>query len=228
MQLKLRINPECYAELSLCLNGGNKGKEYVVIIANSRICYPLYANGTVMVFTQSNSCPFKLEDETDLGRLMAFFGQIRDRLVIFLADSHERIGPDMMHWEMTQCDINKDVELNDWFQYTGLKVQLRHLDHLFRLYIKSMGKCTVCRVEESRNPKKLVIDAINDIFNPVERLEKQSAMQAKKISEIHDMLSQLLPLSARGRGNQGVCMHPVVATQNHELVSGRRRLEALK
>jgi hypothetical protein len=206
MQLKLRITSECYAELKLLANGENKGKEYGAIVGNCRVCYHFYANGTVMVFTESNNSPFKLEDETDLSRLMAYFGQVRDRLVTFLADSHERIVPDIMHWEMTQCDINKDVQVSDWLQYTGLKVQVRHLDHLFRVYIKSMGNRTICRVEDAPKPKKLVIDAINDIFNPVERFEKQSLMQAQKICEIHDMLSQLLVLLASGtsRNQEGL------------------------
>jgi len=107
---------------------------------------------------------------------------------------------------MTQCDINKDVQVSDWLQYTGLKVQVRHLDHLFRVYIKSIGKQTACRVEESTIPKRLVIDAINDIFNPMERFEKQSLVQAQKICEIHDMLSQLLVLVASGtsRNQEGL------------------------
>ncbi len=206
MHFKLRITPECYTELKLLANNGNKGKEYGAIVGNCQASYHFYANGTVMVFTESNNSPFKLEDETDLSRLMAFFGQVRDRLVTFLADSHERIVPDIMQWEMTQCDINKDIQVSDWLQYTGLKVQVRHLDHLFRVYIKSIGKQTACRVEESTIPKKLVIDAINDIFNPIERFEKQSLMQAQKICEIHDMLSQLLVLLASGtsRNQEGL------------------------
>ena len=99
-----------------------------------------------MVCTESTNNPLKLENDTDRSRLMAFFGQIRDRLITFLMDIHERLVPDIMDWEPTQCDINKDIMVSDWFQYTVLKIQVRYLDHLFRIHIKSMGKDTVCRV----------------------------------------------------------------------------------
>jgi hypothetical protein len=49
-------------------------------------------------------------------------------------------------------------------------IQVKHFNHLFRIYIKSMGKDTVCRVEESFHPasEKSAIEAISDIFNPAE------------------------------------------------------------
>ena len=106
---------------------------------------------------------------------MAFFGQVRDRLILFLMDKHERVVPDVMQWDLTQFDINKDVKVSDWMQVTGIKVQIKHLDHLFRIYVKSMEKDTVCRVEESTSnnkPNNSILDTINKIFNPTERLEK--------------------------------------------------------
>ena len=120
---------------------------------------------------------------------MAFFGQVRDRLIVFLMDSHERIVPDIMEWELTQCDINKDIEVDDSLQFTALKVQIQHLDHLFRIYIKSMGKDTVCRVEESLNPKQnkppaSAIQTITDIFNPFNRIENQIAEISRKVDRI--------------------------------------------
>jgi hypothetical protein len=174
MEFKLRITPGCYAELNLNKGKGNKGKVHVEIIGKVRITYLFYANGTVMVCTESSNNPLKLENDIDRSRLMAFFGQIRDRLITFLMDIHERLVPDIMEWELTQCDINKDIIVSDWFQYTGLKIKVRHLDHLFRIYIKTMGKDTICRVEETKHPKKNkpVIEAINDIFNPNEKFAK--------------------------------------------------------
>jgi tRNA A37 threonylcarbamoyladenosine dehydratase len=49
-------------------------------------------------------------------------------------------------------------------------IQVKHFNHLFRIYIKSIGKHKVCRVEESFHPasKKCAIEAISDIFNPAE------------------------------------------------------------
>jgi hypothetical protein len=64
-------------------------------------------------------------------------------------------------------------------------IQIKHLDHLFRIYIKSMGKETVSRVEESLHPKKSAIETINDIFNPMEKVERQ-------IAEFRDELNRKL------------------------------------
>jgi hypothetical protein len=158
--------------------------------------YCFYANGTVMVFTESSNAPLKLEDEVDLSRLIAFFGQVRDRLVVFLADKHERIVPDITQWEITQWDINKDVKVSDWFQSTHVKVQVRHLDHLFRVYIKSMGRNTVCRVEESCNSvNRPAIEAINDIFNPCGR----------KLEEILDRLKKIEAPQNHNDDDEGGC-----------------------
>ena len=146
-----------------------------------------------MVFTESSNNPHRLEDESDCSRLLAYFGQIRDRLIIFLNDRHEKIVPEIMQWRLTQCDINKDIKVRDWLQYSGLRIQVRHLDHLFRIYIKSMGPNTVCRVEESCNSvNKPVIEAINDIFNPCEKLERQFAEHDKKLNEIRNLLQELV------------------------------------
>jgi hypothetical protein len=45
------------------------------------------------------------------------------------------------------------------------------MDHLFCIYIKSMGKDTVYRVEERKHPHKPAVDFINDVFNPIEKFE---------------------------------------------------------
>jgi hypothetical protein len=195
IQLKLRIDPECYDELDLSIGKGNNGKEHVEVIGNVRVSYRFYANGTVMVFTESSNNPFKLEDQTDLSRLIAFFGQVRDRLVISLADTHERIIPGILEWELTQCDINKDIKVGEGLQYTGLKVQVKHFDRLFRVYIKSIGKDTVCRVEESLNSKKSAIDTLNNIFNPIEKTEE------KKIEEVNKKLDLVLSIIGNDKYN---------------------------
>jgi len=185
IQFKLKIDPECYNDLDLSIGKVNNGKERVEVIGRVRVSYCFYANGTVMVFTESSNNPIKLEDDIDRSRLMVFFGQVRDRLVIFLADTHERIIPDIMEWELTQCDINRDVRVSDWLQVAGLKIQVKHLDHLFRIYIKSAGNDTVCRVEESVSSTKVsAIETINNIFNPYERIENQIKNLDKKLDKI--------------------------------------------
>lgn len=174
IQLMVRISTECYQEINLPANRWNGGKEYEEIIGSARTTYRFYANGTVMISVRCNNHPFKVQDEDDLSYLTAFLGQVRDRVVLALEDRHERIVPPLIQWELKQCDINRDVKVEDWLQFTGLNIQVRHALRLFRVYIKSMREDTVCRVEESISPKnKSVVEAINNIFNPTERLEKQ-------------------------------------------------------
>ena len=180
-----RIPSEYYHEIALPSSRWNSAKEHQEIAGTAFVKYIFYANGTVMVFTESSNNPFKLENYGDLSRLIAFLGQTRDRLVVFLQDRHERIVPEIMQWELKQCDINRDVKVSDWLQLTGLKIQLSHAFHLFRVYIKSKGKDTVCRVEESVvSNNRSAVEAINDIFNPTERLEKQIVELDRKIDSI--------------------------------------------
>jgi len=178
MHFKVKVPAEYYHELAPPVDSQNRGKQHEDIIGRVRVRYCFYTNGTVMVFTESSNAPFKLEDETDLSRLIAFFGQVRDRLVIFLADKHERIVPDIMQWELTQCEINKDIVVGDWLQVAGLKIQIKHFDHLLRIYIKSMGRDTVCRVEESCNSiNRPAIEAISNIFHPYDKNERRLTKQ---------------------------------------------------
>jgi hypothetical protein len=204
IQFRLKISPECYKELDLPKCKGNSGKQHEEIIGKVRVSYYFYSNGTVMVFTESSNSPFRLEDEVDRSRLLAFFGQVRDRLITLIADRHERIVPDVLEWELTQCDINKDVKVGEGFQYTGIKVQVKHIDQLFRIYIKSIGKNTACRVEQSLTPKKPSIQAINEILanTPKDTQQQPSSscpshkddVSTRKIIEIHEMLKCLLKL----------------------------------
>ena len=185
LHFKTRILPECYQEIVLPPSPWNKGKEHEELIGRILVRYRFYSNGTVVVTTESSKNPLPLETEFDYSNFMAFLGQVRDRLILFLADKHERIVPGIMSWEITQCDINRDVQIERWMQPIGLSIQVRHLSHLFRVYMKTKGPDTVCRVEESVIPKgKSIVESINDIFNPTERLEKRFAELAGKIDRI--------------------------------------------
>lgn len=154
IHLKLNVLPECYVELDLPTISGNKGKKTTEVIGTSKGDYTFYPSGTVNVEVRCSNHPFRLCTEVDRSRLLVFFGQLRQALISILMDSHERNVPDVLEWELTECDINKDVKVSDSFHYTGLKIQVKHMDHLFCIYIKSMGKNTVYRVEERRHPHK--------------------------------------------------------------------------
>lgn len=193
MHFKTKVCPECYLELKLPHYIRNRGKHHAEIIGNTQVDYILYSSGTVNVITTCSKNPHKLETEEDRSRLIAFFGQIRDRLIIVLADKHERLVPDIMDWQLTEADINKDIKVIDLFHLSAIKVQVRYIDHLFSIYIKSMGKHTVCRLEERKHPttKRPSIEFVNDIFNPSDRFEGRFAEQDSKLNEINDTLRRL-------------------------------------
>jgi hypothetical protein len=191
MHFKTKLSTECYAELDLPNYKRNRGKYHKEIIGNTHVDYVFYSNGTVNAIINCTRNPHRLGSEEDRSRLIAFFGQLRDRLITFLMDRHERIVPSIMEWELTECDINKDIRVNDFFHFTAIKIQVKHLDHLFRIYIKAIGKDTVCRIEETKNPKKPAIDVINDVFNPTEKLEKRFTDQERKPVGISVKLEKL-------------------------------------
>ena len=190
MHFKTKISAECSTEQNiqdLPEIPGNRGKELSEIIGNSRVLYTFYPSGSVIVQVKCSNNPFKLETETDHGRILAFIGQVRDRLIMFLNDRHERIVPDIMEWYLTECDINMDIKASDWMQFIGIKIQVKHLIHLFRIYVKSMGRNTFWRIEEERRfHNKPFIEVINDAFNPNEKTEKLLYQILDKLGELRN------------------------------------------
>src|SRR5919106_155756 len=192
LTFKIEIIPECYPELNLPSYRRNAGKQHEEIIGNTKVDYILYSSGTVVIHTTCSNYPFKVENEEDRLKLVAFFGQIRAGLINLLNDRHERIVPGIHEWEVTGCDLNKDVKVSDYFHMTALKVRIKHLDHLLGIYVKAMGQDTVLRVEETKHPNIRVADFITDIFNPVERFQSELIDQGRKINEMYDMIKKSL------------------------------------
>ena len=192
LTFKITIIPECYKELNLPLYQRNNGKQHELIIGKTKVDYILYSSGTVVIHTTCSNYPFQIEMEEDRLKLVAFFGQIRAGLINLLNDRHERIVPGIHEWEVTGCDLNKDVKVSDYFHMTALKVRIKHLDHLLGIYVKAMGQDTVLRVEETKHPNIRAADFITDIFNPMERLQAELLDQRQKINEIYDIITRSL------------------------------------
>jgi hypothetical protein len=196
MHFKTRILPEYYDQIKLPYYKRNCGKHHQEIIGSTLADYIIYKSGTVDIQTTCSNNPYKLETEEDRFRIIEFFGQIRAGLIDLLNDKHERIVPDVLEWELTECDINKDIKVTDLLHFSGVKIQVKHSDHLFRIYIKALGKDTVYRIEENKQPKKRAVEFINDILNPTEKIEKQLS----GISERLDKLARL-----HGSSDDGNC-----------------------
>jgi hypothetical protein len=194
LHFKTQVTSECYLHLDLPYYDKNNGKRHSENIGTSHVDYVLYPNGTVDIYVRCSNNPYKLETEIDRSRINALFGQIRDRLIILLSDERERIVPDIMEWHITECDINKDIKISHLLHFSAIKVQVKYLDHIFRIYIKAMGKETVSRVEESLHTNKPALEFINNVFNSIENVERQiSEFRAElntKISAIYDLVSK--------------------------------------
>jgi hypothetical protein len=186
IHFKVKISHEYYPEIKLTGLAGNNGKRHSEITGKACVNYTYYPSGTVNVEVRCSNNPFRLSDQADRARLHVFFGQIRDRMITFLVDMHERIVPDIMEWYVTECDINKDIKVSDLFHFSVVKIQVKHLDHLFRIYIKSMGEDTVSRVEASLHPNKPAIKVIDDVFNPAEGIGRLVGALQDKVTEMHD------------------------------------------
>jgi predicted component of viral defense system (DUF524 family) len=90
-----------------------------------------------------------------------------------------------------QPDINKDIKVSDLFHFWVIKIQAKHLDHLFRINIKSTGKDIACRIDEiKRLTQTSAIEAKNQIFNPIGRFEKWFIDHDKNLNEISDKLDK--------------------------------------
>ena len=112
----------------------------------------LYSSGPVNIITTCSKNPHKLETEEDRSRLLAFFGQIRDRLIILLADKHERLVPDIMDWQLTEADINKDIKVSDLFHLSAIKVQVRVHTPSFQYLHKIDGQAHRLQAGREKTP----------------------------------------------------------------------------
>lgn len=157
----------CYQLLELPSYDRNTGKHQLLDIDNIPVSYVFYPNGTIDIYTKNSERPFILQTEEDRVKFIAFIRKIKDNL------PSQVVVPDIEQWEFTECDINRDVKVSDLLHISCIKVQVKHIDHLFRVYIKKIGNKTFCRLEETKNLKMPVIEAVNYIFNPYERIERQ-------------------------------------------------------
>jgi hypothetical protein len=156
-----------YSEIQLPSYEKNIGKQQVLDIDNIPVSYVFYPNGTIDTCTKNSENPFRLQTEEDRIALIAFIRKIKDNL------PHQIAVPDIDRWEFTECDINRDVRVSDLVHFAGVKVQAKHMDHLFRVYTKKIRDKVFCRVEETKSLSMTIVEAIDHIFNPYERIEKQ-------------------------------------------------------
>jgi hypothetical protein len=181
LQLRLAIDPRYYKDIQRDCSRYNREKHYEERIGRAVVKYSIYPNGTTMVYVACSNNPFKLEDEITL---YSFLGQVRDRLVYFLPDPHERRVPPLTEWILTGWDINKDIAVTDMLQLSAPNIQLKEANRVFRLYIKSLGDKAVYRVDESLEMRSSIVDALDTIIGTVQSQDYTKYIQDPEITNL--------------------------------------------
>lgn len=173
LQLMFHLDKEYYNELKQNEQPINRAKSHEEIIGERHVVYRLSPNGTVEVSIRTTDTPFRLEKDENVSDLFSFLGQARDRFLYHVSDIRERHVPPLLNWILKQCDLNKDVEIDDKAQLVLPDIQLKSADRVFRLYIKIMKDKAYCRVEESLTLNQILPEAIDNIRHPYKSIENK-------------------------------------------------------
>jgi hypothetical protein len=192
LYLQLSITKESYTDLKGNTVKRNRAKPHQERIGNTIVTYMVYPKGSVIVTIACSNYPFKLETDSDLTILFSYLGQVRDRLIYLLSDISENIVPPITEWVLKECDINKDVEVNNLLQLTLPDIQFSHADRVFRLYVKSMGEKAVYRVEEAMTLDFTLLESLQQIRAPTKILKEQLLEQEEVLTDISDMVVRLV------------------------------------
>jgi hypothetical protein len=189
--LILRINRKFYAELRE-IKGKKKVERYEEIVGRRHVKYIISTNGTVQIAVRSNDTPFKLETDQDVSIIFSFFGQVRDRLLSLLRDPKELLVPSIMEWVLEQCDVNKDVDINETGQVTLPDIQLKNMDRVFRQYVKNIDGRSYYRIEESLQLNKLLPEALDNIRHPYRSFEEKLDHLTRIIEDHNQKIENLI------------------------------------
>ncbi len=199
LHLQLSVAPEYYQTsttiTALPETERNKGKQHLERMARADVNFVVYPNGKVMISIACSNNPFKLQTDEDEIILFSFLGQVRDRLLYVLNDPRERAVPSIMEWHLSECDINKDIEISDMMQLSSIDIQLKYADRVFRQYVKSLHDKAAYRCEESLAFKYTpLVQALDQIRNPyhIDNIAGVIGMQ------LHQKLDSILNCKAIG------------------------------
>ena len=198
LHLQLSVAPEYYYTSTTITRlpeiEKNKGKQHLERMARADVNFVVYPNGKIMISIACSNNPFKLETDEDESSLFSFLGQVKDRLLYVLNDPRERVVPSVMEWYLSECDINKDIEISDMMQLSSIDIQLKYANRVFRQYVKSLHDKAVYRCEESLAFNNTpIVEALEQIRNPYKALENKidniaAAIVGKQLSRKVDSI----------------------------------------
>jgi hypothetical protein len=171
--LMFRLNTEFFYELKQNEQPFNRAKQCEENIGRRHVTYKLSPNGTVEVFIATTDAPFRIERDEDISTFFAFLGQVWDRFLYHVSDIKENHVPAILDWILKQCDLNKDVEIDNIAQLTLPDIQLKSADRVFRLYVKIREGKAYYRGEESLTLNQLLPEALDNIRRPHKSLEEK-------------------------------------------------------
>jgi hypothetical protein len=91
-------------------------------------------------------------------------------LIYLVSDNREREVLQITEWILKECDLNKDVEIDEKCQMYLHDIQLKYAGQVFRMYIKSLHDRSVCRVEKSLTLDLPLARALDNITSPVKAI----------------------------------------------------------
>jgi hypothetical protein len=197
LHLHLKISSGIYNRIGIeKIQNKNRGKQYSTMIGKARVVYTFYPKGAVNIELKCTDNPFRVESMDDYNNLLLFFKSLRETLFKFLHDTQDiviAVVPVIEDWYLTEYDINKDIKLDDQsLHIAAVKIQIKYHLHLFRIYIKSIGKNKFCRIEENRKQKnKNPIEVINEIFSPFEKIEKEIVQNSRILGDLQKRLQMV-------------------------------------
>jgi hypothetical protein len=173
LQLMFPLDKEYYRELKQNEQPINRAKSHEENIGRRHATYRLSPRGSVEVSIRTTDTPFRVEKDEDVSDLFSFLGQVRDRFLYHVGDIRERHVPPLLNWILKQCDLNKDVEIDEKAQLVLPDIQLKSADRVFRTYIKIMKDKAYCRVEESLTLNQILPEALDNIRRPYKSIENK-------------------------------------------------------
>ena len=183
--LMFHLNTEFYGELEQKEQPINRAKQYEENIGRRHVTYSLSPNGTVEVYIATTDTPLRIEEDEDVSDIFAFLGQVRDRFLYHVSDIKENHVPNLFNWILKQCDLNKDVEIDDIAQLTFPDIQLRSADRVFRLYVKVIKDKAYCRGEESLALNQALYEALDNIRHPYKSIENKIDRLTKLLDKVY-------------------------------------------
>lgn len=188
-------------------------KVYERVINGYRVTFHINPNNTVMVYTESSRRPLPLASQQDKDEILAWWGEIRQALNSILHSVHSNLVPPISEWIVTGSDLNIDIDGPASLHFSNNRVKIKHLSHLFQVYIKSLGDRNVTRAESEKNEMKQGPEWLEERFTFEGLQRRLTALEdqilaiaddrAKDKAEIEALRIEVAHLQARSEERTG-------------------------